>query len=172
MDWFKPLFGFKESTTGSAQSYSENKAKFKLLEDPPRIQSQRGDRTEYLIGHFSNPKLCELRSTAMAAIAANPGVLEGPMQVDHASGDISLLMGSNPNSVIQAASQFNVLEFPTPDLKPEKGVTDYSRDKTQGPCVSISCGPATVYRNYFVEVPVRDSDGNQTGTQEGQTAEH
>ena len=172
MDWFKPLFGFKESTTGSAQSYSENKAKFKLLEDPPRIQSQRGDRTEYLIGHFSNPKLCELRSTAMAAIAANPGVLEGPMQVDHASGDISLLMGSNPNSVIQAASQFNVLEFPTPDLKPEKGVTDYSRDKTQGPCVSIACGPATVYRNYFVEVPVRDSDGNQTGTQEGQTAEH
>lgn len=29
-----------------------------------------------------------------------------------------------------------------------------------------------MYRNYFVEVPVRDEDGNQTGTQEGQTAAH
>ena len=35
-------------------------------------------------------------------------------------------------------------------MVPEDGVTGYSSDRTQGPACSIACGPATVYRNYFV----------------------
>jgi len=57
-----------------------------------------------VIGNFSNPKLSEIRAEAMAALASSPGVLEGPIQVDNVLGDISVLIGANPNSVFQAAS--------------------------------------------------------------------
>merc|ERR1712232_400394 len=49
-----------------------------------------------------------------------------------------------------------------PSVKPESGVTQYVKDKTQGPCCAIACGPATVFRNYFAEVG---------GAPEGQTAD-
>ena len=31
------------------------------------------------------------------------------------------------------------------------GVARYVNDRTQGPSASESCGPATLYRNYFVD---------------------
>ena len=53
------------------------------------------------------------------------------------------------------ASQFNCLEFASPTLLPEDGVTIYELDRTQGPACSIACGPATVVRNYFAQSPDR-----------------
>ena len=86
--------------------------------------------------------------------------MDGPINVDYVLGDVSKLHGANPNAVFQVASQFNVLEFPTPDAVPENGVNAYYFDRTQGPACCIACGPGIVYRNYFAEVPVRDSEGN------------
>ena len=52
-------------------------------------------------------------------------------------------------------------------VTPERGVTGYIHDKTQGPACSIGAGPATVYRNYFAPVPL------PTGkTQIGQSDDH
>lgn len=45
-------------------------------------------------------------------------------------------------------------------------MTQYVQDRTQGPACSVSCGPATVVRNYFVPVPGKNPDDPP---QEGQT---
>lgn len=66
---------------------------------------------------------------------------------------------------MQVASGFNCLEFMDANCLPEEGVTGYQHDRTQGPACSISCGAATVYRNYFAAVTTAGG-----GTQEGQTA--
>jgi hypothetical protein len=65
-----------------------------------------------------------------------------------------------PRSVFQAASQFNCLEFPGPECKPEDGVTAYFCDRTQGPACALACGagmfaalkPLSVFLSlFFVE---------------------
>ena len=60
---------------------------------------------------------------------------------------------------VQAASQFNCLEFVGPSVVPEDGIMAYPSDKTQGPACSVACGPATTYRNYLVPL----DDGAQVG---------
>jgi hypothetical protein len=54
-----------------------------------------------------------------------------------------------PNSIFQAASQFNCLEFPNPRTVPEHGITAYFTDHTQGPACALACAAGTLYRNYF-----------------------
>ena len=44
-----------------------------------------------------------------------------------------------------------------PGTRPEDGVTQYYKDKTQGPVCAMTCPAATVYRNYFV------TQGNRRG---------
>ena len=61
------------------------------------------------------------------------------------------------------ASQFNVLEMTGPNVSPEEGVTQYVRDRTQGPACAIAAGAATIYRNYFL--PVAGESG-QTSTRQ------
>jgi hypothetical protein len=56
----------------------------------------------------------------------------------------------NAGAVFQVASQFNVLEMPSPRVTPDDGVTNYVYDPTQGPNCAIACPAATLYRNYFV----------------------
>jgi hypothetical protein len=58
----------------------------------------------------------------------------------------------NAGALFQAASQLNCLEFADPRDVPEDGVTQYAMDPTQGPACSLACAPATVFRNYFVDV--------------------
>jgi hypothetical protein len=58
--------------------------------------------------------------------------------------------GHNLGATFQAASQFNCLEFASPDCTPENGVTSYMHDRTQGPACALACAAGTVYRNYFV----------------------
>ena len=47
-------------------------------------------------------------------------------------------------------SNFNTLEFISSNDSAKAGITKYVSDWTQGPAASISCAPATLYRNYFV----------------------
>ena len=67
----------------------------------------------------------------------------------------------NPGSTIQAASQFNCLEFANPMAFPELGVTQYSTDRTQGPACALACAAGTVFRNYFVLVDDKGRLRNQ-----------
>eukprot|EP01013_Petalomonas_cantuscygni_P025426 TRINITY_DN4737_c0_g1_i1.p1 TRINITY_DN4737_c0_g1~~TRINITY_DN4737_c0_g1_i1.p1 ORF type:complete len:447 (+),score=87.40 TRINITY_DN4737_c0_g1_i1:60-1400(+) len=54
-------------------------------------------------------------------------------------------------AVMQAASQFNCLEFPSPEIVPEAGISDYIYDRTQGPACAIACPAGTAVRNYLVK---------------------
>lgn len=72
-------------------------------------------------------------------------------------GDVSFLMVHSASTntekvdaIFQAASQFNLLEMANPDITPDKGVSIYATDYTQGPAVAIAGGYATIFRNYFM----------------------
>ena len=64
--------------------------------------------------------------------------------------------------MIQAASQFNCLEFPSPQTTPENGISGYEFDQTQGPACALACPSGTVFRNYFAPVRDGESEGGQT----------
>ncbi|KAL3931042.1 MAG: hypothetical protein SGBAC_011493, partial [Bacillariaceae sp.] len=59
--------------------------------------------------------------------------------------------------VFQAASQFNLLEFPSPSTTPEAGIEAYIYDRTQGPACATACAAGTAYRNYLVPM-MKDDD--------------
>jgi hypothetical protein len=59
---------------------------------------------------------------------------------------------SNNGALFQVASQFNLLEMVGPHVTPERGVTGYIHDRTQGPLCAISAPAGTIYRNYFAHV--------------------
>ena len=62
--------------------------------------------------------------------------------------------------IVQAASQFNTLEFPTPNSIPEEGIEQYIYDHTQGPACALPCFAGTAYRNYLVPVSTFDGTSN------------
>jgi hypothetical protein len=73
---------------------------------------------------------------------------------DHVSGDSRELHSQIENGMFQGASQFNALEFVSPRVTPEAGITCYMDDRTQGPACAIACAANTAFRNYLV--PVED----------------
>lgn len=58
---------------------------------------------------------------------------------------------NNKNTCFQVASQTNCLEHINNNNRygPEVGITDYIKDKTQGPACAIAAAPGTYYRNYL-----------------------
>jgi len=119
------------------------------------------NNARYRIGTFSTPSLKELRARANELGALSKGA---PTKLLHVATTDVFEMHSQPeynSATFMAASQFNCLEFPSPYVTPENGVTGYQHDPTQGPACALAAGPATVYRNYFVDM----------GTQVGQSAD-
>jgi len=149
-DWFHELFGFTE--TGLA--YEEVQARLSLRQDDATdcLTAQGPNGVEYRIGQFSTPSLGELRESTMGSGVAH--ALPGRVRVVNAVGDVAALHAdpANRHSTFQVASQFNCLEFLTPDSSPESGVGRYVSDRTQGAACSIACGPATAFRNYLVNI--------------------
>ena len=47
---------------------------------------------------------------------------------------------------MMAASQFNILEMPNSNIKPEDGITHYISDKTQGPACALAGLGGLLYR--------------------------
>lgn len=68
----------------------------------------------------------------------------------HTVGESGALHLRFPNAFFQVASQFNTLEFISPDVTPEDGVTHYVYDRTQGPACALACMAGTAYRNYLL----------------------
>ena len=56
-------------------------------------------------------------------------------------------------AMFQVASQFNILEMASPELTPDDGIEIYWKDPTQGPKCSQAAIGATLYRNYFIQMP-------------------
>jgi hypothetical protein len=110
----------------------------------------------FRIGRFEVPTLDTLRKDGQN------NAKRGRLTVRHDATEDVLLdhaLPQNRNALFQVASQFNCLEFIHAGVIPEHGITMYANDPTQGPACAIAAGPATVYRNYFVNM---DSQEGQT----------
>ncbi len=137
MDWFEQLFGFTETGHGIEENIfiSENK-----------IISKANNR-EFIFGELEVSTVKELREK----INNNH---KGEIKVNEIFGNAGEIhkRPENENDLFQVASQFNLLEMMSPDATPEKGITIYQYDKTQGPSCAMACPAGTLYRNYFTKI--------------------
>ncbi|EDQ85366.1 uncharacterized protein MONBRDRAFT_29314, partial [Monosiga brevicollis MX1] len=144
-NWFFELFGVIEPAYGNVRGLFEMTERNGLVS----LKSLSNGRS-YQAGAFSTPSLRSLRQKNAALLST-----ERMVTIKHVVvGDI-LQHHAEPqykHATFQAASQFNCLEFSHPEALPERGVTIYESDFTQGPACSIACGPATVYRDPYVTI--------------------
>lgn len=149
MDWFQRLTGFPEGDYESTQRRLR-------VEGEELVSTVNGER--YGIGRLSLPTLGELRSRVDPARAqrSSVGVIVGDVRGLHADPAYS-------GALFQVASQFNLLEMVSERVTPERGVTGYAHDYTQGPACAIAAGAATIFRNYLV--PVGDGIGQTSERQ-------
>lgn len=150
MDWFERITGFGEEEYASTQA--------RLRVDGNALVNEVTGR-RWAMGRLEVVSLAELR--ARAAVQPDgppvvPGVARGDIRELH-------LAPEQQNSLIQVASQFNLLEMVGPDVSPEDGVSGYAWDRTQGPACAMAAGAATIYRNYLV--PVAGGRGQRAGRQ-------
>lgn len=135
--WFEHLFGFPERDPAQVPANLEL--------DGERIRS-RVNGAEVGCGRLSTPSLAELR--ARVRPDGRPNTLrEVVASVQDLHRD-----PAHAGALVQAASQFNLLEMATPTITPEAGVGIYEHDRTQGPACALACKGGVVYRNYFVPV--------------------
>lgn len=152
MDWFERITGFREI------GYDETRSRLHLAHG--RLHSRHGTRS-YGVGVLETPSLAELRTRALPLLGRAPDAL----RVGCVGGDVRAMHAEpgHAGALFQAASQFNLLEMPGPDDTPERGVTAYRSDPTQGPACAIAAGAATIYRNYLAPV---DGGFGQTRTRQ------
>ena len=145
VDWFADLTGFSESAAGVREH---------LVVEGELLRSDVNGR-EMRCGKLTTPSLAELRQTSSDR--------DGPVTVREVVADARALHidATNSDAMFQVASQFNLLEMPSPTVTPERGVTGYWSDRTQGPACAVACGAGTIQRNWFAPV----------GGQLGQSAE-
>jgi hypothetical protein len=150
MDWFERLTGFREA------GYEQTRQQLEI--DGSQLRSRVNGRN-YSVGELELVSLQALRKQVA------PGSVSGRLRYSEVRGDVRRLhrAAEYAGALFQVASQFNLLEMTSYDITPERGVTCYQYDNTQGPACAIAAGAATIYRNYFV--PVGDGFG-QTATRQ------
>jgi hypothetical protein len=138
--WFEKLTGFYEESPAQVR---ENLT----VEDGVLKSLVNGE--EYKCGLLETPSLGELRNRVF-----NSKIPNRTISVKEVVSDVQTLHcdKSNSGSLFQVASQFNLLEMPSPQITPEQGVGDYENDHTQGPACAVAAGAGTIYRNYFADV--------------------
>lgn len=143
MDWFERRIEFRET------GYDETR---KRMEIDGRSLRSRVNGRSYAIGELELVSLRTLRER----VAAGEG-LGGRLSVRNVTGDVRRLhtAAECAGALFQVASQFNLLEMVSPEVRPEDGVARYQHDRTQGPACAIAAGAATIYRNYYVPVAGR-----------------
>ncbi len=148
-DWFERLTGFKEDGYESTQRRL-------LVEGDELVSTVNGRR--YGIGELTVPSLAELRGRVSPSRGQRTSVsaMVGDARRLHSDPECE-------GALFQVASQFNLLEMTSERVTPERGVTRYASDPTQGPACAIAAGAATIYRNYFA--PVGDQRGQTTDRQ-------
>ena len=151
-DWFQELMGFKELR------YEETRANLEVVGSTLR---SKVNKRSCIIGTLETPSLAELRSQAASLVDS----LTGTLRVSSVVGDVGRFHRdpTNRHALFQVASQFNLLEMTGPEITPERGVSRYAFDRTQGPACAVAAGAATIYRNYFA--PVDGQAGQTRGRQ-------
>lgn len=139
MDWFEGITGFRE------KPYAETRDALSVVDG--RLHAHGRDRG-VAVGTLTLPSLAELRAEA-AAVAGG-----GRLRLSIVEGDVRAMHRApeNRGALFQVASQFNMLEMVGPGVTPERGVTGYEDDHTQGPACAIAAGGGTIFRNYLVPV--------------------
>lgn len=152
--WFYKLFGTHEENN----AFESVKEGFHLSVDKQVLTSLANNK-QHQIGTFETVTLEELRDRGRACIPEPTDSTQTTTTYNHIkTSDIFSMHYEFPNATFQAASQFNCLEFSSAQTTPEKGVTRYQFDLTQGPACAISCGAGTVYRNYFTPVQTKQGE--------------
>lgn len=136
MNWFEKIFGFRETP----QSITDN------ISISENILFSNATEKEYVFGKLTTPSLKELRNK----IPSENGSIKLSEIIGNA-GEIHK-RPENKNALFQVASQFNLLEMIDPGVTPEKGITIYQNDRTQGPSCAMACPAGTLYRNYFTNI--------------------
>ena len=150
MTWFKDAFGFTESEA----TPSEITSRFSV--EP--VEDGSGEETlccpsgtRYHLGNFDILSSKQLRESTQVAQTTTS---MGGITFANTHGDVrsfhTKFAAESSTTLIQAASQLNCLEMVGPSVTPDKGITIYERDRTQGPACALSCPAATLYRNYLV----------------------
>lgn len=146
MTWFAELFGFPESRKGIDRH---------IAIDGDRMHSSANGRT-FTCGNLSTPSLSELSTAAdqaARAVAGTPTVREVVADARALHAD-----PANAGALFQVASQFNLLEMVSPSVTPERGITRYEGDPTQGPACAMACAPGTLQRNWFAQTTKHQID--------------
>lgn len=187
-NWFSKLFGFNEMM-GKIANYDKIRKNI-FIEDDPDNKENKILKTcipdekykQYKIGKFTTPQVGTLTESAIKSapppvknkVLLTLKIIEGGPKDEFLRvadpADVFAFHQKCPYSTIQAASQLNTLEFASPTVTPENGITGYAGDMSQGPVCAIACGPGTLYRNYFCQMgeDVKRECGNIT-FQYGQT---
>ena len=157
-DYFKGVFGFQESIASVYELVSAHEDEEGFV----KLQTPNG---ELNAGKFEVVAIEELeRRCAELPESKRLGkfhLIEGNgIRTRNFEGiDVGAIQmdANNCGATFQVASNFNCLEFISSSDRASRGITKYVSDHTQGPAASISCAPATLFRNYFVRV----SDKNE-----------
>lgn len=150
--WFSRVFGEPEAPT-----HAEIQKQFTLIPDHESCldgaELLRAPNNElFPIGSFDTVSVASLLRETANLVASDE--TESVLKFSHcAIGDVLELHAAFPRACFQVASQFNALEFPSDTTVPERGITEYAYDPTQGPACSLAAPAATLYRNYFVPMP-------------------
>jgi protein-tyrosine phosphatase len=101
----------------------------------------------YAAGRFTTPSIQALRDQIATHPPTHPGKLHlSVLCGTHPATDVGALQASAaPETMFQAASQFNGLEAPGPHIVP---VSHYPYDPTQGPRAAVSAFPAALLRHH------------------------
>lgn len=143
MTWFEDLWGFHE------ESPEQVRQNISMVGDTLVC---RVNGAKLQPGMLETPSLGELRQRVAAA--RRGGDTKGTIKVCEVVADVQELHcdEANAGSMMQVASQFNLLEMVSPGVRPEDGITRYAFDHTQGPACAIAAGAGTLYRNYFAPI--------------------
>eukprot|EP01060_Flectonema_neradi_P026871 TRINITY_DN3631_c0_g2_i1.p1 TRINITY_DN3631_c0_g2~~TRINITY_DN3631_c0_g2_i1.p1 ORF type:complete len:376 (+),score=69.18 TRINITY_DN3631_c0_g2_i1:71-1129(+) len=137
--WFRDIFGHDELP------YDESRKLFVEKYDGETLLGMK-------VGDWVCLPLSELRHRVKEMIppAERAAGESSTIDFDHIVGEAGALHKENPGALFQVASQYNFLEFPSKSTTPERGITNYINDRTQGPACALACPAATAFRNYIL----------------------
>ena len=151
--WFKTYFGVDETQTpikgGDFKAYEIINNVENSLIDLENISFKINNKS-FAVGDFSCLPLLALKEKTQKLGQYNNST---KLTYQYIPGDISDIIyniSEDDIVVVQAASQFNLLEMRAPEITPAGGITNYIQDNTQGPRVALSSPAGTLFRNYAV----------------------
>lgn len=151
--WFNTYFGVNETETpikkGDFKAYEIINNVENSLIDLENISFKINDKS-FAVGDFSCLPLPALKEKTKKLGQYNNST---KLIYQYIPGDISEIISKITEDdivVVQAASQFNLLEMRAPEITPANGITGYITDNTQGPRVALSSPAGTLFRNYAV----------------------